>query len=357
MPTLYNYYNHTDSSYTFSIINKSLGTRKTYVKIGDDNTQIYTESSGNFNIKANTLTIGDTSTDSTIINGSLTVGDSHLFVKSIEGIGYTGINNDNPTKNLDIIGDTRITDGDFIINDNNEETLLSVNKETGHVNIKEDVFINTNKFTITASTGDTDIAGNLEVTGDLSVTGAFLGRVPLGGVIPVLPIFFAFNNSGTKTYNAFPSSGEITIDGFQLCDGLLVNTQANPSFVGKYVPNLTDSRFIQGSIISEIGGIGGGSTSLIESNLPSHTHSISHSHTIDHGHTVTHDAMKKANFGGVIEGGNYSPPTLESATITVNNYTGSSGVYSGSTGAGAGTGTPFNVVPKFINAVYLIRVK
>lgn len=62
MPTLYNYYD--GDNYYFKLINKTIGSsKKTYISLGDDSTQIYTKSSSTISFNANVelekdLTIG-----------------------------------------------------------------------------------------------------------------------------------------------------------------------------------------------------------------------------------------------------------------------------------------------------------
>ena len=104
--------------------------------------------------------------------------------------------------------------------------------------------------------------------------GKFYGRVPLGAVIPIVGTFTGANNSGTSNNpNSIPTSGYITDDGFQLCDGVEVGTG---SILLGYVPNITDSRFIMGS--SSLGTIGGNTNNLktlSKSEIPSHNHGLS----------------------------------------------------------------------------------
>lgn len=65
-------------------------------------------------------------------------------------------------------------------------------------------------------------------------------------------------------------------DGYYVCDGSELNLASSPIFngSGRFLPNLTDDRFLIGSTTA--GSIGGqNSVILIEANLPSHSHSIS----------------------------------------------------------------------------------
>lgn len=123
---------------------------------------------------------------------------------------------------------------------------------------------------------------NASVTERLSA-GKFDGRVPLGAVIPIVGTRTAIDNTGTPiTPSGIPTSGEISNDGFQLCDGSAVGSG---STLTGFVPNLTDSRFIQGS--SSLGTLGGNTNNQVTLgvvNMPSHNHGITDS---GHTHSVT----------------------------------------------------------------------
>lgn len=117
------------------------------------------------------------------------------------------------------------------------------------------------------------------VSMNVSVNGP--GTIPLGAIIPV-------GNVGAW---ALPASGEIK-DGFVRCDGAAFPAGSHPSFTGN-IPDLTDSRFLQGS--NTVGGTGGAnSKTLATAELPAHTHnntlsnatvaSSSHTHDMKHNH-------------------------------------------------------------------------
>lgn len=123
---------------------------------------------------------------------------------------------------------------------------------------------------------------NASITERLSA-GKFDGRVPLGAVIPIVGTRTEIDNAGTPiTPSGIPSSGIISNDGFQLCDGSAVGSG---SILTGFVPNLTDSRFIQGS--TSLGTIGGNTSNQVSlgiTNIPSHNHSI---YDPGHSHNVT----------------------------------------------------------------------
>jgi microcystin-dependent protein len=181
----------------------------------------------------------------------------------------------------------------------------------------------------------------------LSVNGP--GTVPLGAIIPV-------GNVGAW---ALPASGEIK-DGFALCDGTTFPAGSHPSFAGNR-PNLSDSRFLQGS--SSVGGTGGAnSKTLVTAELPAHTHSIDHNHanaTTTSAGAHTHDIPYTFLYQGTAiypqtagNGLSYNGSTASAGAhthdIDLPNFTGTSG--------SVGSGTAFDIRPQYFGVVYLMRV-
>jgi hypothetical protein len=380
MPSIYKYYNSSDSSFTFSIINKPVSSRVTKLQIGDSSNTISSNlNSGELSLSSSII-IEDNKTLK--VNG---IAGDNKFALIVSGDKVAINGNLSNTYNLDVTGSANIST-DLYVGDeltvvgpltstsnltvgSNKFVVTASSGNTsiaGDLSVTSDLKINTNKFVVTASSGNTNIAGNTSIAGDLSVTGAFLGRVPLGGVIAVLPVFESANNSGAKTHTGVPTTGNLTTDGYQLCDGALVNSGANSNFTSKYVPNLTDDRFIRGSILSNIGVTGGGTATLLETNLPAHTHTLSSatisSHNLSHSHNYLSGggniAIRQIGGGGTVVWFNASgfdtdiltPATqlaLGTITPTLNSLTLNN----------TGSGTAFDVIPKYINAIYLMRVK
>ena len=181
----------------------------------------------------------------------------------------------------------------------------------------------------------------------VSATGA--GIVPLGAIVPV------GNTSGW----ALPSSGQIK-DGYVLCNGQSFPSGSDPAFSGT-APNLTDDRFLQGS--SSVGGTGGANTkTLTTTELPAHTHSIehdhgsvstnttgAHSHDISYTYTVTGPITIPQAVGSAVNATVQTGSAGNHAhTVDLPNFTGTSG--------SAGSGTGFDIRPKYFNVVYLMRV-
>lgn len=241
------------------------------------------------------------------------------------------------------------------------------------------------------------VSGNITVANRIIIQ-SFFGRVPLGGVIPVIGAFSLTGNGGTFTAASLPVSGAITSDGFQRCDGSLINNSESV-FNGRYTPSITDDRFIQGS--TSAGSFGGGGNNannthtISTSNLPTHTHDISHTHgattgteSSDHSHTgytdttgahshiytpygisVSFNAGGAGNWrfaysnngdgvatGTDVQGSHaHNIQTYGRSAAHTHSLTTSSQSTTTS-GNGGFANTPIDIRPKYINAVYLIRV-
>ena len=135
---------------------------------------------------------------------------------------------------------------------------------------------------------DTRKLAALSVTGNLAVGGVIsgIGTCPLGAVIPI-----ASNLTGAI---AIPSTGTVSADGWQLCDGAAI---PGGNTLSGNTPNLSDSRFIMGSTVA--GNTGGSSThSHAHAHTLAHTHgtdsklgtiTLGHTHTVaSHTHTLSH---------------------------------------------------------------------
>jgi hypothetical protein len=101
--------------------------------------------------------------------------------------------------------------------------------------------------------------------------------VPVGAIIAYLPGYFADGSNGTYTGVAMTLP-----DGWIVCDGSAPNDADSPIWNtgAKYIPNLTDDRFLMGDVEGSRGGIGGVNT------IPSHAGSTFASHNHTNGNTV-----------------------------------------------------------------------
>lgn len=224
------------------------------------------------------------------------------------------------------------------------------------------------------STDTQSFAGDKTFTGNVHIVGTGKGIVPIGAVI-------AIANSAAWS---LPSAGSIK-DGYALCNGQSFPSGSNPAFTGT-MPNLSDERFLQGSTTS--GTTAGANTvTLSTANLPAHTHTLSHTHSINHDHgserfwtnwvgAHTHAQYVTANPNG---GGPYNTRMdydgdynglgayyqLETGgsgahdhyvDVNLGNFGGTSGGASNETTSSVGSGTAFDIRPKYFNVVYVMRV-
>lgn len=100
------------------------------------------------------------------------------------------------------------------------------------------------------------------------------GCVPVGSIVAWLPGYFT--NSSNGSYSAV----SITLPSYyKECDGSALNDSASPIFngAGRYLPNLTDSRFLMGNTSGNAGTTGG------SNDLLAHTHAF----TQPSAHSIT----------------------------------------------------------------------
>lgn len=127
------------------------------------------------------------------------------------------------------------------------------------------------------------------------------GLVPLGGIVPVAGVFSGPKNSGVFKTALNPVSGQVTTNGYQWCDGAKVADGAIGSFLGSYVPDLTDNRYLRGSITS-------GFISTVSEdgvNKGDNTVQLSITQMPSHNHVITSSSAQ----GGAISGASFSGTT------------------------------------------------
>jgi len=417
MPSNYIHYNASDTSYTFSLINKPVGTGKqTSIILGDTTNKIYADGNSQLNITSN-LDVEQSlkvTTDLTA-GGQLSVGyttnpspNYNLLAKTNKvAINKSDIN---PNYTLDVGGHTKV-DNDLYVG--GSSTFVGTTNITGSFNIATD------KFQVISSNGNTSIAGTLTVSGDLTangntflgnqttdtttvsgdlvVNGALLGRVPLGSIIPLVTGYFINPSGGVNTGNTgtftnvsglVPTSGTITNDGFLYCNGALIPTTANSLLASisggqqRYTPDLTDNRFLQGSTssgtISTDTGVNNGdnTVTLTINNLPSHNHSSSVSSANANisfsGGSITpvtdiiiNNAVDPIPSGyQIITGGNAADKTPRIGTAGFPIYqqktsysTSLSQTSHSHTITSEGGGQSFDIRPRYMNVIYVMRVK
>jgi hypothetical protein len=115
--------------------------------------------------------------------------------------------------------------------------------------------------------------------------------VPVGAIIAFKGGYFTNASNGGFTNvignDATTINTRINTSGWYVCNGAACNVTGSPVYegTGRYLANLTDNRYIQGS--SSAGAIGGNNT-MEHYHGMQHDHDIYHLHAIPHTHTIVH---------------------------------------------------------------------
>jgi len=175
-------------------------------------------------------------------------------------------------------------------------------------------------------TCDADVVA-CEAARDIAVAaaGGAVG-VPVGTVVFVIPGYFTNGSNGgfTSSLNTVALlNAEYNSLGWYCCNGAACNVAGSPFYdgAGRYLPNITDSRWIRG--YTTAGAIGG-------SNTDSHSHTLAHTHSMAHTHTT----------GNVTLGTTQIPPHYHGSSATTSSDTRARGTdaYTAAA-AGSNTGT------------------
>ena len=177
-------------------------------------------------ISGNT-TIGDAATDTVTINGTVT--SNLIFTDNTYDIGATGATR---PRNIFLSGNATVG-GDI--------TLAGGIDVTGAFGVDGNFDVNTNKFNVTAATGNTTIAGTLGVTGLTTLTG----------------------NLNVDTISEITAAGGVTIDSVLLKDDVVnatdvetgsisANDGTAAATIANSTGNFTITNFISNSV--DIGG-------------------------------------------------------------------------------------------------------
>jgi hypothetical protein len=124
---------------------------------------------------------------------------------------------------------------------------------------------------------------------------------PVGSVVAWLGGYFTNGSNGSYTFTlgaantVAGANGYLNTYGWYVCNGAALNLVGSPIFggAGRYLPNLTDERFLQG--YTAAGAIGG-------SNSSAHTHSygsIAAANESAHTHVVTYTTTDTSNQSNV----------------------------------------------------------
>jgi len=175
-------------------------------------------------------------------------------------------------------------------------------------------------------------------------------QVPMGAIIAFMGGYFTANwNVGFTNVignTAATINALVNADGWYVCDGVAINIPASTIFngTGRYLPNITDTRFLTGS--SGAGVTGG-------SNTTSHTHTTG-SFTLTTNEMPSHAHGIPTYLGGT---GGTNPANTGSETYQgIGKYTdvngGGASHNHGTTGAPSDT----NNAPLFVTCHYLMKV-
>jgi microcystin-dependent protein len=231
---------------------------------------------------------------------------------------------------------------------------------------------------------------------------------PIGTILPMVGSYFGNGSNGSPTRVMGTSVADINRsipDNWAVCDGSELTDPESDIYrlAGRFLPNLTDDRFLRGN--NSLAGVGGAATvTLSTANMPSHTHTINHGHTssisnaanANHSHSagdssasndlkahvyVTGNPGKFAVQTPVQTGNdsftaNFEWPTSLGLSSAISTVTSSSARISGFTRSESGGSTPsvnvvshsgnsgsqgsgssFNIVPKYMDAIHIIRIK
>lgn len=224
-------------------------------------------------------------------------------------------------------------------------------------------------------------AGTLSIANGGTGSSAGFGTIPVGSIISWMGGYFTDGSNGSFTNvlgNSIATANSyLNPFGLYVCDGSALNDSGSTIFngAGRFLPNLTDSRFLMGSTSG--GTIGGQtSTTISSANLPTHTHAAtgltngtsSVSGTVG-GSDGTHTHTRNAYTGGAGATGSGGAAWDTFAKITSDVLSTGSGhghsfsltaaaqTISGNTGNGGFANTAIENRPLFLSAFYVMRAK
>lgn len=199
----------------------------------------------------------------------------------------------------------------------------------------------------------------------------FLVMVPVGTIIPVVPGYFTSGANDGYTFQLGTANTVAALNalynpyGFYVCNGAALNLATSPIFNGasRYLPNLTDDRFLMGDTAA--GAAGGSSThvhttgdfTLTTSHIPSHSHTVTVNSGGAHAHTIPAFTFTGSNYPNRV----YSLDSGDAVTrSTFTDGSHSHTASAGNTGSGnahnhGNTGST-NHLPTYLSCVYLMRV-
>jgi hypothetical protein len=190
------------------------------------------------------------------------------------------------------------------------------------------------------------IVGNAGLQNPMTMEEIYAAQIPVGCVVTYLPCYFANGSNGT------PSTVSISLtDNYKLCDGSAVNDSDSAIFngAGRYLPNITDDRFLMGS--TSLGDIGGGEGHYHGKGTANVASSGAHQHNF-----TLYIPTGATQRGGIL----FSNKDLYAYTRTTasSTHTHPIGEFSGNIGTGSVNGNTAEAVkPKYLAVKYIMRVK
>lgn len=176
-----------------------------------------------------------------ITNNAFYINDDTLVINNG---GKLGVGTTTPTHRLEINGDASIgttldVGGDFSVNTNK----FTVNATTGATNVSGALTVGASKFTVNPTTGNTAVAGTLSSTGDFSVNtsqftvNATTGNTTIAGTATIAGDVAV--NTSQFTVNA--TTGDTSVAGNLTVDTstLFVNASTNRVGIGSLTPAYT----------------------------------------------------------------------------------------------------------------------
>jgi hypothetical protein len=187
------------------------------------------------------------------------------------------------------------------------------------------------------------------------------GSVPVGSIIAWLHGYFGDGSNGSYTSVSMELSDE-----WKECDGSALNDADSPIFngAGRYLPNLTDDRFLMGDVSGSAGGIGGDNDITVQDQpaftYPNHKHQVAN-YTGDQSPEYTLQFYNAAGTAiSMIElspTGSSGATRCNPATVATQNF------YSKTDGGGSCIRTQDvtfasnSNLPKYLSVRYIMRIK
>ena len=161
-------------------------------------------------------TIGDAAADGLTVNATIT--SNLIFTDDTYDIGASGATRPR----------TLYLSQDAVIGDNVSAASADI---SGAVGIDGDLDVNTDKFTVASSSGNTTIAGTLAITGETTATGNLkvdtINEITAAGGVTVDGVLLKDGEVTTDTINEETAAAGVTVDGVLLKDSQVSTDQIN----------------------------------------------------------------------------------------------------------------------------------